>query len=503
MIDRRRAGLWAGAAFLALRFGGGEIPDPRKLFWQADFAAAAAVFENRDEKTLSFDDRILWIECLVRTGQRDTAEEKLRGLPAGHPPSGAMKTAEASVHLAFGRREEAERAVAAALASEPVSDKAVLARILLSLFSRDFADAERWYRRLDGMNPEFRKSVLGHLLGLDVYTARGDASALRRLCEDRAAQWEDRDEAYADGLDADARLYRKAAKTPFFSADGRAAEAGLPFAPAREGSHPNVVDYEAEGAKYRVLLDTGNRAGWTIHHPALLRRLECLQGGRVFSGIGTHAGLMEGTTVFARKWHLGGELTLSGLFGMYVPKPQPDFYDANLNPAFIRNRIVILDFVERRFRLTTRNGTEANSGMPAGGNRGKMPWFGDRSVYVPVKAGGREGLALIETGARDISLSLDFARSLGLPMEPRTRYLAGGESVSYHTAPVTIILGTAVFERKAAEVWPFRQLMDPLTGLIPDVVIGPEALDREFVLSFDPFENTILLEKRESSSTIK
>jgi len=503
MTGRNRVGLWAGAMLLALRFAEGQAPDPEKAFWEGDFGAAAASFESRDEKALSLEDRLLWIEILVRTGKSGLAEEKLRGLSAGRPASSAIKSAEASVHFAFGRREEAERAVAEALTLEPVSDKAVLTRICLSLYSRDFADSERWYKRLTEMSPGIRGSALIHFLGLRIFTALGDASALRRLYEERSAWWEDRDEEYADGLKADARLFRKAAKTPFFSVVGRTEEERLPFAPAREGSRANVIVYEAGGSKYQILLDTGNRAGWTIHHPGLLHRLEGLQGGRVFSEIGTHAGLMEGTAVFVREWDFDKGFGLSGLFGIYVPKPQPDFYDANLNPAFIRNRVVALDFIERRFRLAVREAAGSDSRRPDADRPLKTPWFGDQGVYVPMKAGGRDGLALIETGARDISINLDFARGLGLPLEARTRYLAGGEPASYHVTPVTIALGSAVFERKEAEVWPFRQLMDPLTGLIPDAVIGPEALDGEFVLTLDPFENTVILERRESSPAVK
>jgi len=269
----------------------------------------------------------------------------------------------------------------------------------------------------------------------------------------------------------------------------------IPFARDLNDPRSNVVLYEAKGFAYRILLDTGNRAGWTIHHPGLLAQLKSRQGGRMFSEIGTHAGFLEGSFVFTKTLQLGA-LRLTGLAGLFIPKPQPDFYDAALNPAFIRNRSVTLDYGEGTFRLDPPGIPGPGSGRTTAGAR--LPWFGDRYVYVPVKANGKDGLALIETGAKDIALNLDFARKFGCPLTSRTRYLASGEAVSYHETALSVSLGPFVFERGAVEVWPFQQLRDPLTGLVPDVVIGPEALAGSFILTLDPFENVVLIGKRGS-----
>jgi len=495
-----RCGAWvlfACLTFLIPNPGKGETPDLEKSFWRADFASVVTLLEKRDEKALPPQDRLLWIECLARTGRSDLAEEKLRRLAAGLIPSSPLLAAEAHVYLVQGRREQAERAVAEALALEPVSEKAVLARVILSLFSRDFAGAERWYRRLLGMIPEFRESFLVYLVGLEVYSARRDAQTLRRLYDEQASQWKDRDKKYADSLKRNARLYQNALNISLFSAAGPPAECVIPFARNPKDRRSNIILVEAKGSEYRVLLDTGNRAGWTIHHPGLLRYLKSQQGGRIFSEIGTQAGLLEGSSIFTKKLE-SEALSLTGLTGLYVPKPQPDFYDANLNPSFIRNRVVSLDYVERQLRLSPPGISGLNLAVTTMEDGGRIPWFGHRHVYVPVKVGGQEGLALIETGAKDISLRLEFARKLGWPLTARTRYLANGEAVSYHETPLRVTLGPFIFERDAAEVWTFQQLMDPLSGLIPDVVIGPEALAGSFILTFDPFENLVLLERRES-----
>ncbi len=483
--------------FLILNPGKGETPDLEKSFWQADFASVIAHLEERDGEALSVKEKLLWIECLARIGRGDLAEEKLRGLASGLLPSSPLLAAKANVYLAQGRWEQAKRSVTEALALEPVSEKAVLARVILSLFLRDFADAERWYKSLLGMVPESRESFLIYLLGLEVYSACWDPQALRQLYEQRASQWEDRNKTYADNLKRNARLWQDALKIPLFSAAGPQAECVVSFARNLKDFRSNVILVKVKGSKYQVLLDTGNRAGWTIHHFELLRQLKSQQGGRIFSEMGTHAGLLEGSSVFTRNLESEG-LSLTGLTGLYIPKPQPDFYDANLNPSFIRNRIVTLDYVKKQLRLSRPGILRQNPAMTAAENGGRIPWLGHRYVYVPVKVGSRQRLALIETGAKDISLRLDFARKLGLPLTAQTRYLANGEAVSYHKTPFKVALGPFIFEREGAEVWPFQQFMDPLSGLTPDVVIGPEALTGSFLLTLDPFENKVLLRRHES-----
>jgi len=92
---------------------------------------------------------------------------------------------------------------------------------------------------------------------------------------------------------------------------------------------------------------------------------------------------------------------------------------------------------------------------------------------------------------------------LGLPLTGRERYLATGETATYHLMPVRLDLGPFRFERAAAEVWPFAGLAHPTTGLIADAVIGPRALDGGYVLSFDPFANRIVLEESPKNVTLR
>jgi hypothetical protein len=261
------------------------------------------------------------------------------------------------------------------------------------------------------------------------------------------------------------------------------------------GQHVNTISFEARDTKFSVLLDTGNLAGWTIHNPELLDILRSLRGGRILLEIGTHPSLLEGYSVFTEKLDFKN-LNVAGLIGLYVPKPHRDFCDATLNPCFIRNRVVTLDFAGRRLILRTKDEFEQDLKAQPQGKASRHPWQGSGCVFLPVSCGGEEALALIETGADDVSVRLDFARQHGFPLLAKTRFLASGEKISYHETRRSLTLGPFVFEREAAEVWPFSRLSDPISGLAPDVVIGPRALAAGFALSLDPFSNQVILEMR-------
>jgi len=102
-------------------------------------------------------------------------------------------------------------------------------------------------------------------------------------------------------------------------------------------------------------------------------------------------------------------------------------------------------------------------------------------------------LAVIETGAEDIALKSDFVQGLELQLIPRTKYLANGQVFTYHQTAVTAAVGPFLFQRQEAEVWPLDRFFNRLSGLSPDVVIGPKALQGQFTVSFDPFSHRIIL----------
>ncbi len=477
----------------------GESRDLEASFWEADFNSILRRLNECEESDLSPEDRLLRIECLVRTGRRIEAEKlagDLRTSRAGIYPfrlRSRVQATEGIVLFSLGRTDEARRRVQSALEEDPASPRAHLVMIFIALQDRKPFEAASWYEELVRIRPDLSKTYLIYLVGLEVYTAARDPQRMARIYGLRGKE---RDEtgAYFEGLRTNARLVRKTLQKGFFSVSPLRPKAIFPFSRNPDDPRINVIVLEKKGTRFRVILDTGNRAGWTVHNPLLLGWLGSRRGGRVYSEIGIQAGFLEGSTVFTPRLELGG-VSIIGLAGHYVPKPRPDFYDAGLNPAFIGNRVITLDYVERRLIIRTKSEFERALGAAPNEKVERFPWLGSGYAFIRVEIQGVRALALIETGAEDISLNLDWARRLGLHLKENERYLSTGETVRHHLAPVRLTLGRYRFERPAAEVWPLSGLAHPLSGLIPDVVIGPHAFAGRYVLSFDPFDHQIVLEE--------
>jgi len=257
-----------------------------------------------------------------------------------------------------------------------------------------------------------------------------------------------------------------------------------------------TLPLQLKNKDFKVILDSGNAIGWMIHSRELKKLLNSENGGRAFVRIGRETGLLDGYQIYTDRIDFG-EFSLRHLTGHYVPKPRPNYHDANLNPTMIRDRVVTLDFVSNRLILRSKEKFDEDlilllSQHPE--NICRLPWYGYKQPYVPVIINDeRNGLAMIETGAEDIALRLSFARKLQKALEPEVKYLVDGRELRYFKTPIKVSLGKFPFERKAADVWPFNRFYDWITGLGADVIIGPLALRGQMNLSFDPFDKKIVL----------
>ncbi|MFC2155213.1 aspartyl protease family protein [Acidobacteriota bacterium] len=240
-------------------------------------------------------------------------------------------------------------------------------------------------------------------------------------------------------------------------------------------------------------MDTGNVVGWFIYSSELREAVKVVRGGRAFTRMGIEDASLEGHHIYCK--HIDfGNFTISHLAGQFLAKPHPDFYDANLNPLFIRNRVVTLDFIRQEMVLTTKKRFEKELAGRQGAIFARLPWYGYERAYVRINVRGAPGLGMIETGAEDIALKLDFASKLGFPLKPQNRYLANGKVFKYHKTPVSVSVDKFTFKRAGAEVWPLNRIYNPITGLTADVVVGPSALQGKFTVSFDPYDKKVILE---------
>jgi hypothetical protein len=73
------------------------------------------------------------------------------------------------------------------------------------------------------------------------------------------------------------------------------------------------------------------------------------------------------------------------------------------------------------------------------------------------------------------------------------KYLPTGKELPHHITPLQMNLGHFLMRRRAAVVWPLERLADPLIGLTPDILLGPDLFKERFILSFDPYQKKIFI----------
>ena len=481
-----------------------ESIDVNKLYLGARFSEIIIYFETKEkQKNWEFPlkEKLLYIESLAREAKVRKAEALLNPLLADNPSDPAVLSAAGMVYLAMGKLDRAKKYIDSALRIEPGFKKAILTGVTLLLYYREYNEAGKRYEKLLTMavNEEWADSDLLFLVGLDVYRACRDSQRLQELYKTHAGKMKKINLQRYENLKANYRMYKRknTEKEILFHIETVSDKIAVPFTSEENVLRMNTISMTAKGKTFKVLLDTGNAAGWILHSGELKDYLKVKKGGRSLTRIGAGAGLLDGYRHYCKVVHFNG-FKIHHLEGVYVPKPHPNFPDANLNPVFINNRIVTIDFVKKELVLRTKARFEKD--VVQGGNEkrlARLPWYGYKYAFVPFKIDKTQktGLALIETGAEDIALKFDFVDGLGLSLKPRVKYLANGKEFRYHLAEVTLLAGGFRFQRKAAEVWPFGGFRNRVTGLTADAVIGPAALKGKFSVSFDPFARQVILEQ--------
>lgn len=488
----------------------GQEAGLEELYLEARLTQVTETVEKSNYETLSLQKKLLYIQGLTRSARRAEAEKRLKPLLASHPGDPDILAAAGAIAMASGDLEGAGRFLGRALRTEPGNKHALMTDVLLRLYLRDFDGAKTQYEKLvtaaqvKGTDNYWKDSTLLFLVGIDVYRACRDPQNLRALYRARARRkkrdprWHQRFRDNRDNLKANASMHKRAGKNRLFHAISNpyAEKIALSF---KAGKTPasmrfNRVHLSVGDQTFNVLLDTGNATGWMVHNRDLRKKLKPRTGGRTITQIGTESGMLDGFREYYKTVDFD-TFTIRHLNGIYVPKPHPDFPDANLNPAFLTNHVVTLDFIKRELVLRTKEEFEEHLARISRLHYTRLPWYGYKFSFIPVEVNGKKGLAMLETGAEDIALKQEFVNGLGLPLKPKTKYLANGKVVHYHQAEVTVNAGRFNFKRSAADVWPLNRFFNRLTGLSADVVIGPAALKGHFLVSFDPFDRQVVLEK--------
>jgi tetratricopeptide (TPR) repeat protein len=475
----------------------GEVPDVNvdQLYLDVQFPEIVRYFEKKDYQTLSLEEKLVFIESLARTGKGLEAKEKLEPLLSTHAAEPGVLAAAGAVYLSLGELDKAKTYVDKVLTLKPGFAKAVISRILLLLYQRKFDEAKVLYEKLLTGDKEISGSEFVFLIGIDVYRACREPQQLNILYKTRAQIVKKTNKSRYDSLKANSRMCKQAGQNTLFQVETAGDSVVIPFVPAGKAMRLNTISITIKNKTFNIFLDTGNAAGWLVHSRELNELLKPKTGGRTLTRIGSESGMLDGYRHYYKTVDFS-TFKIHHVNGIYVPKPHPDFPDANLNPSCIRDRVVTIDFVKKELVLQSKEKFENYLSTQSGESFSRLTWYGYKFPTVMVEVKGKQGLAMIETGAEDIAFKLDFVQGLPLQLIPKVKYLANGQVFNYHHAATAFNVGRFLFERQEAEVWPLNRFYNRISGVSPDVVIGPGALAGGFSVSFDPFDQQIILLKK-------
>lgn len=473
-------------------FSASEIPENWKdKFFEGNFQESCDLLKKKEGKILSVDDKLYFAEVLLRTGNHSAAKKILEGLKNKTKFLPEILSVAAMLDISEGKFIDAKEKIFNSFKFKKDSLRVLRAKLIYNLYIRNFKLAESIFKKIGEDFLQFSRSALYHRLGIEIFKYTKNFKGLSTIYNSRLKVLRKRaGKILLNNLKADKKLYKKKINKSFLI-DSKSDHVELPFINNKKG-HINTVYLTMGGKKYSVIIDTGNLTGWMIHNRDLREFAKTKTGGRIVTSIGSESGNLDGFSIYCKSIDFKG-FKLKNLFGIYVPKPRSDFYDANLNPIYIKNRVTTLDFINKKIVFRTEERFENDLKL----NRHeimRIPWFGYRYPLVPVIISGINGFGIIETGADDISIRINTAKKLNLPLIPKIKYLSNGKKFKYSLCPVEIQLGKYVFVRKNAEVWPLKRFSNTFTGFTANVVLGPEAFRGKFAVSFLPKKNIIVFE---------
>ncbi|MFO7655300.1 MAG: hypothetical protein R6X25_15985 [Candidatus Krumholzibacteriia bacterium] len=494
------ASMAAGAASAAPAANGAAVADLETMYWQGRFEAAATCVAD-DGATLERSARLLWVDAVARGGAPFRAWRLLAPeLASAGGDSGAMRpdadllATAAAVHLALGRPHRSAEFVAALLDRHPEHPRGCVAAACLALFQRDCAAAAAHVKNLQA-NELAKDTPLAGQLERETARACGDSETLGAAWERAEIKATARgDSVGADRWRANRAMLAALGAGPLYRLDAADDLVEVPLHDRTPGVPYKCFTLELAGESFDVLLDTGNAVGWTIHEPRLLELLSCTRGRSTQILTGSVAEELPSHELATPYLPLGPGAAVHDLVGYFFAKPHPDYHDANLNPYLLRGRVVTLDFVRDRLILRSPERFARDLAAVSPAHLARVPVGGHEWPFVPVTVNGvTDALAMIETGAEDLSLRLEFARQAGISLTPAVMTWRD-ESLDYHTAPITLQFGPLALHRAAAPVWPVRFHAN-LSGLADHVMLGPAALEDRFVLSFDAEVREAVIER--------
>lgn len=469
--------------------------DLQELYLNTEYTEIIKKLESKDFKHMAVEEQLLYTECKARTGGGYLVLRDLNTLIAKKKPDDNILAVAGILYHAMGHMETARKHLNSALAINPHNSKALLAKALLMLYFRDFDKAEQYFSRAGAENPALSRSRLYQNFGLEIYHASRNidkilehyqlliASAKERAKPDTARKFQ-----------LDARMMEQVKGQRLYQVSTRSQRVELPIVNHSKNDFYKCLQLKIGGESYNVLLDTGNAPGWVIHNGKLLEELTNLTGNEGQVSTGSVEKKLSSRSILTREITFEG-LNLKNLKGIFFNKPRPGYFDANLNPLYIRDRVVTMDYANNKFILRSKKQFDNDLAKETRDSWSKLPLYGYEWPFIPAEINGyARGLAMIETGAEDVSIKLEFAQHIHLPLTPKTKTWRGKE-YNYHETSIDVLVGIHLFHRPKTGVWP-KRFYDTITGLYDNIMIGPWALEGKYILSFDPFDRVVILQSR-------
>ncbi|NOX88065.1 MAG: hypothetical protein GXO77_03495 [Calditrichaeota bacterium] len=468
--------------------------DLKKMYLNADFDEIVKALKDSSFSELSLDRQLLLLECRARTGDGYSAVGNLHELLAQNNDNDSLLAAAGIVYHALGNWEKADNFLDNALTLNPLNSKALLAKAMLTLYFRNFNKAELFYEKAGEADPELKESLFYRICGNEIYDASRNVTKLMKHYESSAEYYRNTKKPdKARKIEIRLNMLKRVKRGTLYSVRTNSDKVELPIVNFAPNSYYKCLLLKAGNKNYKILLDTGNATGWSVHNPELLNKLGHYSGGVTEASTGSVEKSLKSKFILTPEVDFG-DFKISDLKGIFFPKPRKEYFDANLNPIFIRDRVVTIDFINNKFVLRSKKRFDEDLAKTPANSLSKVRFYGYEWAFAPVQINGyASGLAIIETGAEDISVKLKYAQFINLPLTPKVKTFRGKE-YEYHVSDIDLMLGVFLFRRPQVEIWQ-KRFYDTITGLCDNVVIGPWALEGKFILSFDPFDNVVVLQR--------
>lgn len=462
----------------------------KSLYFNTEFSKIVKKCDSIDYDNLGLDQKLLYLESQARTAPGHKGLPRILKILAKQPQQSKILTTAAIIYHSTGQIEQACKYVNKAIHINDENYKAYLTKALLLCDKHKYQLALENLEKAKVYTQDYRKSKLLNETELKILKASQDTDSLynyyRGLRKNACINKE-----YLDRI---IEIYKDLNGEKLFNIQTNQDKVVVPMVNFKNSKY-KCLELNINGKGYNILLDTGNSPGWTLHEPDLQDKLVAKKGGQGSMRTGSVEGKLKSYDLLTEKLNFGS-FSINNLTGKYFKKPRERYFDGNINPYFIKNRVVTMDFINNQFILRTKEKFDRDLKAKENYKITKLKVYGAFWPFIKVNVNGyAPGLAMIETGAEDLSVKLEYAQRINLNLEPAVKTWRGKEYKFEKTKNLIVKAGSHIFMRDESEVWPVR-FTDDLTGLYDSIMIGPYALNGNYILSFDPFANRIILESR-------